>query len=301
VSNLAALDANGNAIASWTPAANYAVKVLAADGTDILVGGAFTQIDGTSKLHLALISPTGSLVSFKGHTNKEVDALAVASGTVYAGGLFTKANGSVRNFLAAFSSSTGALGSWAPSADARVDAILADTSQVIVGGFFTHIDGKSAAHLQALDPTTGAPTTWAAHASAAVLALTEDTGSVYAGIGGKGGMVAAYAASGGGLLWQDQTDGNVQAITTAAGEVIPAGHFNNFCDLNTDCANPITRHKIAALNETTGALDPTWHPSINSSLGVFAALGTATSLQIGGDFTKVAGVAQAHYAEFLAS
>jgi hypothetical protein len=48
------------------------VKALAADATNILAGGSFTQINGRSKRHLAPISPTGSLLTFKGHTNKAV-------------------------------------------------------------------------------------------------------------------------------------------------------------------------------------------------------------------------------------
>lgn len=301
VSNLAAFDSSGNLVPGWAPRANYAVKALTADGSNILAGGAFTTVNGVKKLHLALIAPSGAFVSFKGHTNKEVDALAVSAGVAYAGGTFTKANGAVRDDAAAFNAAGGALTSWNPSADGRVDAILPAASGILLGGMFIHLQGQYAGYLDAVDAASGTPIAWAAHSSAAVLGLAADNGSVFAAIGGRGGKVAAYAQANGSLLWQDQTDGNVQAITAAAGEVIPGGHFNNFCDLGTACQNPVARHKVAALNETTGAIDPSWHPYINSNLGVFAALGTASSLQIGGDFTKVAGVPQAHFASFSAS
>jgi hypothetical protein len=301
VGNLAAIDANGNLVAAWTPKANHAVKTLATDGSNVLAGGAFTTVNGKRKLHLALISSDGRLIAFKGHTNKEVDALAVSGPTVYAGGLFTKANGTLRNYAAAFAASGGGLTRWNPSADGRVDAIVATSSKVVLGGMFSHVGGKYRAHLTGVDPVSGAPGSWATYPPAPVLALTGVNGSMFAGIGGRGGMVAAFDDATGSLLWQAQTDGNVQAITVAGGQVIPGGHFNNFCDLGTGCRNPVTRHKIAALDEQTGALDPSWHPVVNSKLGVFAALGTASQLEIGGDFTKVAGVAQAHFARFATS
>ncbi len=301
VSNLAALDAGGNLVRGWTPRANHAVKVLTADGANILAGGAFTKVDGHRELRLALLSPSGSLRSFSGHTNGEVEAIAVSGGVAYTGGGFTKAEGTARAHAAAFAASGGRITAWNPDADGRVDAIVADGDRIVLGGMFSHIGGHWGGHLTAVDATTGARAAWASHAPAAVLALTAANGTVFAGIGGKGGTVAAYAQSSGRMLWRDQTDGNVQAIATAGGEVIPGGHFNRFCDLGTDCAHPVTRHKIAALDERTGTLDPAWHPAINSKLGVFAELGGSRRLELGGDFTRLAGVRQAHYARFAVS
>lgn len=300
VSNLAALDANGNLVAGWTPRASSAVKALAADAGDILAGGAFTKMDGKTRLHLALISPSGSLRSFKGHTNKQVDTVVVSNGTAYVGGLFTKANGTSRAHASAFAATGGGLLPWNPAADGRVDAILASGGKLIIGGMFGYVGHVHAPHLTAVDPASGSATAWAAHPPAPVLGLAADNGSVFAAIGGRGGMIAAYSSSGD-LRWQDQTDGNVQAITTFSDEVIPGGHFNHFCDPGTNCRNPVARHKIAALSEVTGAVDPDWHPYINSRLGVFAALGTASWLEIGGDFTKVAARPQAHFARFTGS
>lgn len=298
VSNLAAVGANGNLVANWAPRASASVKALAADGSDVLVGGAFTKVDGKTRLHLALISPAASLLPYKGHTNKQVDTVVVRNGTAYAGGLFTRASGAVRHYAAAFAATGGGLRSWNPATDGRVDAIAASGARLVIGGTFNHVGPVSAPHLTAVDPASGAATAWAAHASASVLGLASDNGSVFAAIGGKGGMIAAYSQSSGSLLWQDQTDGNVQAITTFSNEVIPGGHFNYFCDLGTNCRHPVARHKIAALSQATGAIDPDWHPYVNSKLGVFAALGSASWLEIGGDFTKVGGAPQAHFARF---
>ena len=94
-----------------------------------------------------------------------------------------------------------------------------------------------------------------------------------------------------------KTDGNMQAITVAAGEVIAGGHFNHVCSAGSGCLNPIPRRKLAGFT-TTGSLDTTWHPPANSRLGVYALTAGSGELPVGGDFTKVAAVAVLHFARF---
>ena len=62
--------------------------------------------------------------------------------------------------------------------------------------------------------------------------------ALYAGIGGSGGQVMAWNLTGK-SLWTAQTDGNVEAVTVANGEVIAGGHYQNFCDLGTNCQTPL--------------------------------------------------------------
>ncbi len=295
-SDLAAFDSSGDAT-SWAPSANGAVNALTTDGTRIYAGGAFTQIDGKGHHGVAAIQTNGSLPTWSGKaTGGAVQAMALVGTTLYLGGTFTSLDGSARSDLGAVSSTTGNLLSWAPTADDRVDAMAADSSHVFVGGFFTHINGSSQSHIAALSPATGSPLTWTTHTSAAVLGLVESGGSLYAGIGGTGGQVMGWNLTGK-SLWTAQTDGNVEAVTVANGEVIAGGHYQNFCDLGTNCADPVAREHIAALNATTGALDTAWHPSVNSILGVYSLAAGATDLLLGGDFTKVGGVDQEHFAD----
>jgi hypothetical protein len=271
--------------------------VLVTDGTRIYAGGAFTQINGKGHHGVAAIGTDGSVPTWSGKaTGGSVQALALSGSELYLGGTFTSLNGSARSDLGALSASDGSLASWAPTADDRVDAMAADSSHVFVGGFFTHINGGSQSHIAALSPATGSPLSWTTHTSAPVLGLDEVSGSLYAGIGGSGGQVMGWNLSGK-SLWTAQTDGNVEAVTVANGEVIAGGHYQNFCNLGTDCTNPIGRQHVAALNASTGVLDTTWHPSVNSSLGVYALAATSADLFLGGDFTKVGGVDQEHFAD----
>lgn len=295
-SNLAAFDGSGNAT-TWAPSANGTAYILVTDGTRIYAGGAFTQINGKGHHGVAAIGTDGSVPTWSGKaTGGSVQALALSGGTLYLGGTFTSLNGSARSDLGAVKSADGSLVSWAPTADDRVDALAADSSHVFVGGFFTHINGGSQSHIAALSPTTGNPLSWATHTSAPVLNLDEVASTLYAGIGGTGGQVMAWNLSGT-SLWTAQTDGNVEAVTVANGEVIAGGHYQNFCDVGTNCSHPVVRHHIAALNASTGVLDTTWHPNVNSSLGVYSLAATSTDLFLGGDFTTIGGIDQEHFGD----
>src|SRR2546423_11738333 len=60
VSNLAAFNASGN-FAGWAPNANGTVKALATDGNGgVIVGGSFTQINGSGRPHVAKIMANGT-------------------------------------------------------------------------------------------------------------------------------------------------------------------------------------------------------------------------------------------------
>jgi len=87
-------------------------------------------------------------------------------------------------------------------------------------------------------------------------------------------------------------------VAVTGSELVAGGHFDHVCAPGTNCQSPIVRHKVLAANVTTGALDTAWHPSVNSTLGVFAVAATPSKVMIGGDFTKAGGVNQAHYAQF---
>jgi hypothetical protein len=112
---------------------------------------------------------------------------------------------------------------------------------------------------------------------------------------------SALSASSGALQWEISVDGNVQGVAVTGSELVAGGHFDNVCNPGTNCQSPIVRHKVLAANVTTGALDTGWHPSVNSSLGVFGVAATSTKVMIGGDFTKAGGLDQAHFAQFSVS
>jgi hypothetical protein len=299
--HVAAFNVSTGAVTSWAPNASGAVRAIAVSGSTVYLGGDFTTIDGKNRKRLGSVSTSGTVTSFKAHANASVFGITIIGSTVYAGGNFTTINSTARTRLAAVNATTGALVSgWTPAADNEVTSLAAatDGSKVFAGGLFTHIGSSSQRHVAALNPSTGATLTWAYHPSYPVEGMTATSSSLFLAGGGSGGRVAALSASSGARQWEISVDGNVQGVAVTGSEVVAGGHFDNVCDAGTNCQNPIVRHKVLAANVTTGALDTAWHPSVNSTLGVFGVAATSSKVMIGGDFTKAGGVNQAHYAQF---
>jgi hypothetical protein len=181
--------------------------------------------------------------------------------------------------------------------DGRVDGLETVGGNVVAGGFFLNAGSAAGGHASVaeFDGTSGAfISNYNGHTTSPVVSMAENgDGSIYTGHFNN--RLQRFTPTGG-QSWQVGFDGNVQALTVSDGEVIAGGHFQNLCDVGTNCANPIVRHHIAALDPASGALDTTWAPNVNSDLGVFALADTSVGLAVGGDFTNFGGTAQAHLA-----
>jgi outer membrane protein assembly factor BamB len=302
---VAAFDIQTGALLPWNPNASGTVQAIAVSGSTVFLGGSFTKVGGKGHQRLASVDATtgAANAAFKPTIDAEVLTLSLAGSDVYAGGMFTTINGATHDYLAALNTSTGVVDpAFTGSADAGVLAstMEAGGTKLVIGGDFANVDGASQNHIAALNPATGATLPWATHTPYDVVALASDTAGVYVAGAGNGGNFAAFNPSTGSMTWQGGTNGNVQAITVFNGEVYAGGHYTDYCGPQGGqhtCTNPIARSKILAVDETTGALQ-SWAPSVNSALGVFALYGGAGYLELGGDFTKVAGTSQQGFAAF---
>ena len=295
--HLAAFDAQTGAVTAWNPGADNTVNALAlsADGGTVYAGGAFRNVGGKARTRLAAIdAATGTVLdTWKPKASAAVRALGVSTGRVYLGGTFLSVNGSARLRLAAVDAATGArVSGWAPQADAGVRALLVspDGQRVFVGGGFVDISGSSQPHLAALSANDGSVLAWLSHPSYTINALAQSSSMLYGGGSGGGGNVPAYDLATGTLKWTGRTDGDVAAVAVVDGQVIVGGHFQYY--------GGQFRGHIAAVDAVTGALDATWHPRVNSTVGVTAEFVASDHVYIGGAFTKVAGIAQARFASF---
>jgi hypothetical protein len=300
---VAAFNISTGALLPWDPNAGGTVQAIAVSGGTVFLGGSFTQVAGKGHQRLAAVDATTGtpIATFKPTIDAEVLTLSLSGSDVYAGGMFTTINGATHDYIAALNTSTGALDpAFTGQADAGVLASTIEGGKLVIGGNFANVDGGSQNHIAALNPTTGATLPWGTHTPYDVVALASDSAGVYVAGAGTGGNFAAFNPSTGSMTWQGGTNGNVQAITVFNGEVYAGGHYTDYCGPQGGqhtCTNPIARSKILAVDETTGTLQ-SWAPSVNSALGVFALDGGAGFLELGGDFTKVAGTAQQGFAAF---
>ena len=141
--NAAAVSSGIGTLRAWSPAATADVVgalVVSASGNTVFAGGR-----GAGGYAQAYGPNVGGTPVWNVATNGDVEALAIATSTLYVGGHFTTVGGSTRHHLAALTASGGLL-SWAPDANGVFGAFdaAATSSRVAFGGEFTTIN--TAAH-----------------------------------------------------------------------------------------------------------------------------------------------------------
>src|SRR5205085_11750846 len=117
---------------------------------------------------------------------------------------------------------------------------------------------------------------------------------------GNGGSFVSWDITTGDLNYIGGTNGNVVDVGVLDGVLYARGHFSQYCGLipgNNFCTFVAPPDKLIAVDGATGALE-TWHPAVNTTLGIEALATGDSSLVIGGEFTKAGGVAQQRFAQF---
>jgi PKD repeat protein len=147
-----------------TPAVNDGrVFGIAENGTNMIIGGSFTQVGGQSHTSVAVFNKTtGALSSsFAPTVNGDVNAVlpGPTTNTVYIGGAFTTVNGAAAQFVAELNTTTGALVPGFTPAKFNfgyINDMVARGNRLYVAGTFTTVGGKPHAGIASLNATTGA-------------------------------------------------------------------------------------------------------------------------------------------------
>jgi hypothetical protein len=306
--NVAAIRADGSLDPTWNPATNGIVYALAAssDGSEIFLGGGFTTIGGQTHGRLgAVTSDTGQLVSAWTTTtnNNLVRALVADSGDrLYVGGSFGRLGGRLTPRLGAVSQSTGAVDTSfvpQPSGTVRALALSDDATKLYAGGPFTTIGGLARPGVAELNAAAGTVTAFAPTDGGVVISMdVAPNGRLY--FGTTSNRTWAYDPAKGGVPeYRVRTGGDVQAIVATDDEVYIGGHFNTLPEAK------LNRLALASFLPATGVATA-WDPGANGSFGVWAmgltrsalSPNAVPALSIGGDFTRVAGLARRGYTRF---
>jgi uncharacterized delta-60 repeat protein len=152
------LNPNGTIDPTFTPNINSTVNRLLrqADGK-VLIGGEFTNVNGSALRGIARLLPNGSLdTTFTppGGANEAVLALAQQSdGKVLIGGRFTAVNGINRAFLARLNADGTFDAGFTPSPNYYVyDIAVQPNGKILVGGEFIAISNASTSRYARLNP-----------------------------------------------------------------------------------------------------------------------------------------------------
>jgi hypothetical protein len=325
-----------------TAQTNGRVNAIVYAGTRVYIGGAFSEVrpagtdvgNGVPRNNLAALdTTTGAVLPFHPNVNGEVHALAVASGTVYLGGVFSRVGGRSRTRLAAVDGS-GAVTGWAPRANDAVLALDAVNGTVYVGGQFTTLNGTTRRHLAAVT-ASGALTAWAPTTNGKVEALevaasgiyvaggfsaVNDTGTAHAakvGLDGRlrswrpdapdvvwalevanGAVYLATGGPGGTALAADASSGTTlwEVRTNGGVQAIAASSTTVYIGGHFTSVGSVARRKLAALS-LSGSLR-SWNPGANSALGVWTLTVAGSRLGVGGDFTVTGGQRQQGFAQY---
>ena len=217
----------------------------------MLVGGAFTTVDGVARNRIARLNADGSLdPSFDPGPGADdtVWALAIqVDGQVLAGGEFTTMDGVARSRIARLNRDgtldVGLNPGAGPNLQVQAVSVQPD-GKVLIGGYFTSFDGTDRNRIARINMNGSLDTSF-------------DPGT------GAGGPVRSVRL---------QPDG----------KVLIGGNFTTY--------NSVERIRIARLN-STGVLDNSFDPGIGPNDQVLAMAVHDSKVFIGGYFTTVDGTA----------
>jgi hypothetical protein len=278
----------------WNPDANNTVNAFVMSGTDLYTVGAFTQIGGQTRNRIARLSTsTGLADAWNPNANGTANALALDGSDIYVGGNFTSVGGqTARSRIARLLPDGTVDPDWDPGSNNTVNALLVSGSDVYVGGQFTSIGGQTRNRLARLTTADGgAADLWNPDSSGAVNSLALSGTSLYVGGGfttvstQTHNRIAKVPTTGAGTAdpaWLPSASGSVLALATDGTSVYAGG---TFITMSGPTGN---RPFIAKLDAGgTGALDPDWNPSANSTVRALVLSGSY--LFAGGDFSAIGG------------
>lgn len=122
---------------------------------------------------------TAAAIPWEPSPDGQVATLAVARGTVYAGGEFLNISGVVRSKLAALDTISGLTKSFIANANLRVNALVVSGPTLYVGGQFTSMKGAAAPYFCAVDAGTGAIKGWNPNLNNPVSAIVAAGSNLY--------------------------------------------------------------------------------------------------------------------------
>jgi len=286
----------GTADGTWNPNANAPVRTISISGggTDIYVGGDFSNVGGQTRNYLAkLENINGTAAAWNPNASNSVRTISISGygADIYVGGYFTSVGGQTRNRLAKLSTTTGVVDAWDPNANNAVHAISVSGANIYVGGDFTSVGVQSRNYIAKLNNTTGAADgTWDANAGASVrtLSISGDGADIYAGglfttiNGGTARNRLAKLNNSTGAadaLWDPNAGSTVNTIAISGSDLYVGGSFITVGFLN--------RNNLAKLSNINGTADAAWNPNAGGLVLTMAVSGA--NIYVGGDFTSVGG------------
>ncbi|MEI6304925.1 MAG: hypothetical protein WCP09_02830 [Candidatus Taylorbacteria bacterium] len=287
------------------PLPNGAVNAIVPDTSGgYYIGGAFTDVGGTTRNRLAHILSNGTLdPNFDPNMDSTVSALALSSdgSTLYAGGTFITVGGVTYNRLAAIKTSDGtASTTFNPNVGTVGNAVIAlalssDNMTIYVGGQFLTVGGATYNNLAAIKTSDGtASTTFNPNVGSVVtaLALSSDGSKLYTG----GYFTTVGVATYNYLAAINTSDGtaistfnsNMESFVIAL--VLSSDGSTLYAGGTFITVGGVTCNRLAAIKTSDGTASTTFNPNMGNRVNAVALSSDGSKLYAGGYFTTVGGV-----------
>lgn len=309
--NIAKLSATGTGLADalWNPNAgsNGMVESFALSGSNLYVGGAFSNIGGQANNNIAKLSTTGTGTAdptWNPNANATVRSIALSPGNVYLGGAFVSVGGYNRSRIARFNKTTGEADAiWNPNANDQINALALSGSDLYAAGTFTNIGGQTRNRIAKLTTSgTGlADAAWNPNADnkvESILLSGNDlfVGGAFTNIGSwPRNRIAKLTTSGTGsadATWNPNADSIVYALDLLGNDLFVGGGFTNI--------GGQARSKIAKISASgTGVAEATWNPNANNQVNGFSISGS--DLFVFGGFSNIGGQPRNYIAKLTTS
>ena len=300
-------DAGWSALGSGVDGSVFA---LAVTGTDLYVGGVFTQAGGVVASRIAVYDTTATgdagWSALGSGVDNEVFALAVIGTDLYVGGFFSQAGGSPASHIAVYDTTatddTGwsALGS---GVNNFVAALAVIDSDLYVGGSFTQAGGSPTSRIAVYDTTATDDTGWSALGSGvngnvralAVIGTDLYVGGSFTQAGGSPtSRIAVYDTTAtGDTGWSalgSGVDNSVSALAVIDSDLYVGGFF-------TQAGGSMVNN--AVVYDTTATGDTGWSAlgsGVNNAVEALAVVDS--DLYVGGFFTQAGGVVNGRFARY---
>ncbi len=273
---------------------NGSVYALALKGSTLYIGGAFTQVNSTSRNYLASVNKTsGNLQSWNPSPDNNVYTVALGGTTLFVGGAFSQIAGKTHKYLAAFNTSNGSMLNNIASTNSYVQTIRVKGDTIFIGGNFTSL-GFENNYIASLTTSSDIPAHDFPVTNGIVRCIIPDgTGGWYVGggftqIGGLSRQNLARIKSNKSVdasFVADCSGGDVYSMVLSGSKLYAGGGFT--------AVNSTARSYLACVNATSGILNSTWNPGCNNA--VYTMTKVDTCIYIGGSFSTLGGYPQKYF------
>lgn len=275
------------------------IRSMALAGDTLYVGGDFTQIGGRALPTLAALNvATGQAFEWtpatlgfpaSGSPPDICYAIAVTSGTVYAGGSWDFAGGLSRPSAAGLDRVTGEVTAWNPRPDLPIDALAVKGDTVYAGGEFSLLgEWTHRAGLAAIDLSTGRVKPWNPNPNGGLVTAVATRGDRvfvsgdFTSIGGdpqpRNNVAALDTLGGLATGWNPGANGLVSVFAVTGDTLYAGGEFSE--------VGGLPRSHLAAISATSGEVLG-WDP--NADLPVLAMSTGEGVIYVGGLFDQIGG------------